>query len=226
MFVYPFFIGGWDHAQKIWHSWQSLNVGFLAFISSLIAFYISRYNAEKQREREFVAAKAFLPNALSELTEHLRCWAKMLCEAWSLTKNADRSSRDTLKTEIPILQDSINEVFKECIRHGSPDISEHIANILKDLQVNNARLKDLSTDFTNNNRLIRIENIKEYMFCLARIQALVNATFYFARDEEKFVRSEVGIKEMETAYLNLNINKAFIHDLNRYTKNRLERKKS
>jgi hypothetical protein len=226
MFVYPFFIGGWNHAQKIWHIWQALNVGILAFISSLIAFYISRYNAEKQREREFVAAKAFLPNALSELTEYLSCWAEMLCEAWPLTKNVDSSPRVTLKTELPVLQVSINEVLKECIRHGSPDISAHIANILKDLQINNARLKGLPTDFTKSSRIIRNENIKEYMFCLARIQALVNATFNFARDEEGFVRPEVGITEMTTAYLNLNMHVSISDEMNSYTKNRLQRKKT
>ena len=65
MFINPFIEGGWQGALKVWSAWQALNVGFLAFASSLIAFYISRYNAEKQRQREFVAAKAFLPEALS-----------------------------------------------------------------------------------------------------------------------------------------------------------------
>ena len=40
MVVYPFFNGGWGHVQNVWSSWQALNVGVIAFVSSLIAFYI------------------------------------------------------------------------------------------------------------------------------------------------------------------------------------------
>ena len=66
MLLYPWIDGNfyWSHVQDIWDRWQSLNVGVLAFISSIIAFNISRFNANKQREREFTAAKAFLPMTL------------------------------------------------------------------------------------------------------------------------------------------------------------------
>jgi hypothetical protein len=45
MFIEPFFHGGWNGALRVWSSWQSLNVGFLALASSMIAFSIARYNA-------------------------------------------------------------------------------------------------------------------------------------------------------------------------------------
>lgn len=35
----------WDNVQDIWDRWQSLNVGMLAFISSILALNISRINA-------------------------------------------------------------------------------------------------------------------------------------------------------------------------------------
>lgn len=68
--IYRFLDDSWDvkQVQSIWHHWQALNVGMLAFMSSLVTFYISKFNANNQRERNFVAARAFLPEALSELT--------------------------------------------------------------------------------------------------------------------------------------------------------------
>lgn len=82
MFIYPWLNLGWSWGlvEDVWDRWQGLNVGMLAFISSVTAFNIGRYNAEKQREREFMASKAFLPDALSGLTSYLqlalRCYGK------------------------------------------------------------------------------------------------------------------------------------------------------
>ena len=72
MVIFPLFEGNfsWKYLQSVWHSWQGLNVGILAFVSSVIALNISRYNANKQRERNFIAARAFLPEAFSELTKY------------------------------------------------------------------------------------------------------------------------------------------------------------
>ncbi|MEW8626991.1 MAG: hypothetical protein AB2551_14655 [Candidatus Thiodiazotropha sp.] len=72
MFIIPLVDNAlnWGGIQNVWDRWQSLNVGMLAFISSITAFNISRFNANKQRERDFLAAKAFLPDALSELIDY------------------------------------------------------------------------------------------------------------------------------------------------------------
>jgi hypothetical protein len=50
MLIWPWIAGcgDWGYVQNVWNRWQSLNVGMLAFISSITAFNISRYNAEKQ----------------------------------------------------------------------------------------------------------------------------------------------------------------------------------
>ena len=73
MFIYPWFAleWRWSSVEDVWDRWQSLNVGMLALISSITAFNIGRYNAEKQRKREFMASKAFLPDALSNLASYL-----------------------------------------------------------------------------------------------------------------------------------------------------------
>ncbi len=93
MLAYPWFVRprGWEHVQLVWDHWQGLNVGKLAFLSSVIEFNISCYNAEQQRAHKFLAAKAFLPIALDGLcsyfngtrhlpscsyNEHIEKWGK------------------------------------------------------------------------------------------------------------------------------------------------------
>lgn len=47
MCIKPWFYGDWGYVQGVWHDWQSLNTGMLAFISSITAFNISKYGAEQ-----------------------------------------------------------------------------------------------------------------------------------------------------------------------------------
>jgi hypothetical protein len=61
MLINPFVIGDWNYVLKVWNAWQSLNVGILAFISSLIAFSISKYNSEKKEVESLLLRKHFSP---------------------------------------------------------------------------------------------------------------------------------------------------------------------
>jgi len=58
MVAWPFIASGgdWFYVQTVWDRWQGFNVGVLALVSSVVAFYLARYKAEKQREREFRAS--------------------------------------------------------------------------------------------------------------------------------------------------------------------------
>ena len=88
MFVYPWFDGNtnWKYVQNVWERWQGLNVGMLAFFSSITAFSISKFNAKEQRRRNFSAEKAFLPHSLSELCDYFDSCASLLQEAWNTTE--------------------------------------------------------------------------------------------------------------------------------------------
>src|SRR5690606_2761353 len=80
MVVWPVVESGfdWGHVQKVWHSWQALNVGMIALVSSVFALYSAHYNTRQQRKREHAAAVAFLPRALSELIGYFEGCAKFL----------------------------------------------------------------------------------------------------------------------------------------------------
>jgi len=113
MFIVPWITaeGEWVYVQKVWHSWQSLNVSLLAFIASLIAFNIARYNAEKKRSREFVAARAFLPEALSELNTYFSDCSLLLVEAFKRKSKGEREDNTPLSKPVPQLPTSYREIF-------------------------------------------------------------------------------------------------------------------
>jgi len=138
MLIHPWIDGGmkWSHVQEVWDRWQALNVGILAFVSSIIAFSIAKYNANEQRAREFTASKAFLPSTLSSLIAYYKASAKFLEAA--ATKAAPK--------EAPTPPEEYRSVFSECIRHARPDVGAALTRILVRMQVHDARLRDAAAN--------------------------------------------------------------------------------
>ncbi|SNX61355.1 hypothetical protein SAMN06296273_2807 [Nitrosomonas ureae] len=208
MVVCPFIVGKGEliYVQSVWHSWQSLNVGILAFTSSLIAFNISRYNAKKQSEREFVAARAFLPETLSELTSYFQQCSPLLKEAWDRANNAKDKCKTPLKKPLPKLPCSYKKIFSRCIVFSKPDFGEHLACILTRLQIHHSRLQSLENEFSESSNIVQIpQNIVSYMYSLGELQALVNRIFEFSRGREQFDGSPLKLEEFRTAYFGLGL---------------------
>lgn len=182
MFVHPFIDGGWSwkYVQSVWFSWQALNVGMLAFGASIIAFNISRYHVAKQLEREFVTAKAFLPQALSELCQYLGSSAPALIEAYQNAKDIKHKRKSTDAT-IPVTPSSHIVVFSDCIKSATPEIAQYLASILMKLQVHNARMQVLPSEGGS-----YLPYAKSCLYSLVELQVLVNALFDFARNKKSF----------------------------------------
>ena len=202
MFIYPFFASGWSwrSVEAVWSDWQSLNVGMLAFLSSITAFNIGRYNAEKQREREFMASKAFLPDALSGLVSYLADSAKILREGW------EASEANSINTALPIPPPDFKEVFRDCIRHADREVGEYLARILKRLQVHAARLASCIDQQTDDAWVSpQQHNLITYIYRLGELQAMVNRLFPFARSQGPLDASALTWEDFKNAYGNLNI---------------------
>lgn len=225
MFVYPWFESDWNwtSVESVWDRWQSLNVGMLAFVSSITAFNIGRYNAEKQREREFMASKAFLPDALSSLVSYLANSAKLLQEGW------EASQGDSINNALPTPPLDFKEVFRDCIRHADREVGEYLARILKRLQVHAARLTkyvDQQADdtWTSPQR----HNLISYIYRLGELQAMVDRLFPFARGQRPLDASALKWEDFRNAYgiLDIRIEEIRIDDtmnLEAFTKRALDR---
>lgn len=201
MIVAPWFFGGWAYVQSVWREWQTLNASLLAFVSSVIALNISRLQANKQRERQFVAAKAFLPHALSELVAYFKASADLLHAAW---EHIGDPARPLPVPACPELPKSYRETFSRCIETADPDVGAYLADILVHLQVHHARLSDVSNFLAGNGHTVLVRgNVKSYLYCLGRLHALTAQLFSFARGEEPFNNSSLSWEDYRNAYGNL-----------------------
>jgi hypothetical protein len=199
MIVWPWIAGhgNWEYVQSVWDRWQSLNVGLLAFISSVIAFNIARYNNDRQRAREFLAAKASLPATLSSLTDYFSESSKFLLNAWKTTTQSSSSP----SLAIPSLPHGCQSVFAECIRHAEPEVGEYLAKILARLQIHDSRMRSCAKALTSPNVVTPIRhNLVTYFFRLGELQAMVDKLFNFARNIGEFDRSPPQWPEFENSY--------------------------
>lgn len=218
MFIVPWTDGDWKHVHSVWHSWQALNVGLLAFASSVIAFNIAKYNNKKQREREFVAARSFLPHALSDLTSYFNLCAPVLLMAWDRAEDRLDNCRTALELELPMTQKYYREIFERCIMYGEPEVGKYLVNILVKLQVHQSRFESMYKDFSPESITPATSvNIECYMYCLAELQGLVNKLFIYARGGESFNCKPLAINDFWTAYLGLGIHPADYNDLQAFT---------
>jgi hypothetical protein len=206
MLFYPFYsaegcIGGkWLNVQKVWDRWQTFNVGVIALFSSVLALESTIYNENKQRQRNFQAAKAFLPDALSELITYYKWSAKIYAQVWSATDEQFYKLQE-LSTNLPV---AYKVIFADCIRYAEPEFAQYLANILALLQIHNSRLATYYAGAfyqVDRNKVFLISNIIN----LAELQALTSRLFDFARGDEDFNNDKLTIDNFRNAYHNLNI---------------------
>lgn len=195
MFFHPWKSSGWDwtHVHAVWDDWQTLNAAMLAFVASLIALNISRIKDEKQRERDFSASRAFLPAAFSELTGYFSECAHFLDTAWN---------SGTQNIAAPPPAQAYREVFRDCIRHATPEVGAYLASILVELQIHESRLHELE------NRQHRVSDrysLLSYMLALGKLKVLVDRQYEFARGRDSFNPLPAVFEDFRNAYSIMNL---------------------
>ncbi|HEY1891700.1 MAG TPA: hypothetical protein VGG63_14915 [Steroidobacteraceae bacterium] len=200
MIVAPCIIGDWrwSYVQDVWDRWQGVNVGVLAFGASLIAFEITRYNESRQRKREFLAARAFLPEALSELSAYLKDSADLHMAAWN----------NSPQVTFPSVPSQYKHVFGNCIRHADSDTGEQLSALLSEilmwLQVHAARLESFIKNPAHTAGMKKI-NTLDGLRLVGELQARVNKLFDFARGIGEFDSRPLAWEDYQTAYRNLDL---------------------
>lgn len=162
-----------------------MNVGVLAFAASVTAFYISHYKLEKQQERDFIAARAFLPSALNDLCKYTESSATLLNDA--LEKATNGQIKFKLRVELPNLPTTHRETFGKCISLAEPELSSHLAEILEKLQTHHARMENINTHFHElSTNFLEPSSIETDLLALIELRALINITFDAARGKSDF----------------------------------------
>ncbi|EPE6127670.1 hypothetical protein ACSKGD_004548 [Vibrio parahaemolyticus] len=217
MFLHPWIVSGfsWNYVHSVWYTWQSLNVGMLAFTSSVIALVVVTYREEKQRQRDFIAARAFLPLALDELCRYMEQTILQIKQAGFGESNM--KPHDSL--EIPMLPESYGGIFKDCIRYATPEVSEYLAKIIMLLQIHHARMGTLPSARTS-------ASFKALLYRQAELHLLINHLFDFARGDSGFSELELTWEHFQNSYYSYDIDSEFIEDLKGYTERTIARAKN
>lgn len=210
MVVQPYITGGFINLITTFRDWQTFNAGMIALLASIIAAYIainldmsarqreavrtreSRNNErlkvkeqlrvlEEQRQRELVAARVFLPAALSVIHTYIERVSYELLTLYRAKKFNQNGQKQIIKI-INEFEKTINyqQAFKECIRLSDPDISSDLAYILIHLQVFTARLHLKNDDSS-------IINIREQLVDSLRFQLKIEGLFDFSRTGDPVV---------------------------------------
>jgi hypothetical protein len=217
--------GDWIYVQSIWDRWQTFNAGTLALIASAIAIKVARYREVKQRERKFIAARAFLPHALDELMGYFQASAKLYLEEWReyKLKESFPLSLSPLKTPAK-LPESYKETFSRCIEHAEPAVGDYLADLLIDLQVHDARMREaFEPPEVGIVEIVSRPLLRSNLRRLARLYGLAAKLFPFARGAERLDSSNLEWGDYKTAYAILKVDLEEIDDLEEYTKSAINR---
>ena len=221
MFIEPSInLKSWSEVTAVWYRWQSLNVGVLALASSVIFYFTTKYKEEKQRVREFKAARAFLPESLSELSSYLE--QSVMIKKEAIAVSSEGRIRIPSSARKPELPQNYREIFRDCIRHSKEDFGDHLSTILGDLQIHDSRMEGLTRYLhgeseTGHNTHYTLGLIVD----TGVLQARINKTFSIARGVNPFVGGEVTYDECINAYNNMDIRLTEIKGLIERTKTRI-----
>lgn len=228
MFVIPAVrhLGDWVALQRVWDRWQSLNVGVLAFVASYLALQIARVNIADRNRREFIAARAFLPKALSDLSTHCRELAHSLLEMRQESSSISLMlAQGNRSRSIPIVPPDVYQTLGQCIRYAPTDVARFLADILSSLQVVHARADALmprSSDVAVRPHI----SSRMAVDCVADAAVLrvqIDLVFPFARFESESIPRELNVaREAKTVMKTLEIPPAQVPYLTKEVKEGLE----
>ena len=214
MFIWPLITTfEWEYLQRVWDRWQSLNVGVLALISSVVVFKSTKYQSEQARVRQYKAARSMLPDALSELDSYCHKAVKSLRALWGdCTQLAAVAPEKDYEITYPKVPQKVMTAFKECINFAEAETGDYLANILSNLQVFDSRLSDMCDKCKGKYRESPLPyNVKVNIILLSRIHALKDGFYDEARGIGEFKPEALTLDQyiQSFALLNLDVGKGY-----------------
>lgn len=207
MVVYPCVASGfdWVEVQHVWRSWQGLNVGVLAFASSLIALRISQQKTADARDRDFRAAKAFLVEAADELSVYLESCASRLRKAWYLTEQGEKEEKWYRLGVAYDPPSGYRDVFARSISLGDSETSRYLIDFILLFQRLRASLDGLEEDSTKEflHRSYYVKIIECWILS-AQLHVKVDGIFKLSRDSKARLH-HMDWEDLRNSYSVLNI---------------------
>ncbi len=184
----------WIEIQDIWDRWQTLNSGMIALLAAMFAIYTTQYIENARRKRELIAAKALLPLALHDMSDHCSYLSKIINEAYEKLKGKQNTTLSEYKIDRP--GEWVFDTFKNSMIHEENDNAIFIASILSDVQILNARFYS----FTDHKKIITYREIKRMAECLCTLKSKIDRAFKYARGKDKLIITPITKSENENSW--------------------------
>lgn len=154
-----------------------------------------------------------MPAALSAVIEYARECAHFAAQQRNRVAHSERGESDengAAEATIPRHAPEIMSAFKECAEFAEEDAAEAVANLLGDLQIYDARLRDFiarldGTIPGNTIHIVTTHNVDERIYDAAHLYASAEALFPYARRENSDTPELVDAQGMWSALRMCNI---------------------
>ncbi|OQQ04055.1 hypothetical protein BK411_19750 [Vibrio splendidus] len=194
----------WANLLATWKVWQSLNASVIAFISGLLVIFSTTLSEQTKMLQKRKVARAFLPKALSEISNYLK---EMVSELEKVKE--DESKASELRTpDFPQSALKRIESFLEFTQPEDSLLSEHLVIVINAIQIYDSRL-----DGYYDQRRVRqdLQAFNQINLC-TKLSALISGMYSFARHQEETYENKI-----------LDRNKLGTNDINLYmTKDELD----
>ncbi|MBS4696165.1 hypothetical protein J4G65_11875 [Aeromonas allosaccharophila] len=183
----------WIEIQTIWDRWQTLNSGMIALLAAMFAIYATQYIENTRRKRELIAAKALLPLALHDMSDHCCYLSNIINEEYKKLKEKHNTNISDYKIDRP--GEWVFDTFKNCMTHEENDNAIFIASILSDIQILNARFYS----FTDHKKIITSREINRMAENLCTLKSKIDRAFKYARGKDKLITTPITKSENENS---------------------------
>lgn len=174
--------GDWAEVQNVWDRWQALNVGVIAVVASAVALFASQQRVRIERQRRFVAARAFLPHLLAELHSYARDCLQMLKESLHKITSDPFASEHSLSNKVPALP-QLSYVIEKNIENGPDYVGDYLARSLIFMQIYNSRLLSIEKNMENRSEIIVRDTIKNRLADTSVLLCIIETLFEFSRGD-------------------------------------------
>jgi hypothetical protein len=199
---------------KVAYDWQNIMAGAFAIVAALIGGrYIQRQiNVSESQERarvlrQFTAARAVLPLALSSLSQYAQQSAMLLRGLHNRASGEAVPQEARQGIALPSLPDEATKDLRSMVEAADQgNVGLAIAALLSDVQVQASRLAGLRNE--RHDHVVVLAFLEEIIVNTAQIYARASALFDFARRRV----DEVGIGELRAEELHSALRNLGFHD--------------
>jgi hypothetical protein len=204
MVGYPLLKYGYDWRELVgvWSEWQSFNAAMIAITASVIALYVTQISERKSTERKFMVASVLLPHSLGELSAYFNDSADLYTEALNCIKARKNDHSKLLEAKMPKISDDYKLTFSRCIEYGDAQTAQFLGDLLADMQVHQARMRNVISVLSveRHSMQISVINIVSNVYLLGHLSVMVERLFPFFRRTVPLDTSPFQLSEYGSAY--------------------------